>query len=55
MGCELTFVLDYRPSDFLDELAANATQHGIAIVMYNGNDDLSNGHGDTERMSTLLG
>jgi hypothetical protein len=29
----------YRPMKFFDQLAANASAHGIAVVIYSGNDD----------------
>ena len=39
---------------FLDELAKNASMHGVNIVLYVGNDDAQSAHFGTEGMSFVL-
>jgi hypothetical protein len=39
---------------FLTELATNATQHGVHIVLYVGNDDAISPHFGTEGQLSLL-
>ena len=38
----------YRPMAFLDDLAANASAHNVAVVLYSGNDDSLVAHRGTE-------
>jgi carboxypeptidase D len=42
-----------RPMVFFDQLAANASAHGISVVIYSGNDDAAFSHWSSEGLYTL--
>ena len=43
-----------RPMAFLSELATNASQHHVGVVIYSGNDDALVSHFSSEGMLVVL-
>lgn len=45
---DMALILAPSPQDFLTELATNATNNGVSIIFYSGNDDSLLPHRGTE-------